>query len=416
MKKLYEDYDILDIMQLTGLSTIALRGSKGDFDCPVCGKKKKFNINAGVGRGGVCRCAACNTGGDKIDLFMLMEYTGYRLVSKTSQRGNVYSAVSDEDRALALREIDERLHIIRRNPGYLSDMAKKRREVQESVKSVVHEQRPPHERDAVYRAFLRLLKLSASHREALIARGLTEEDIDRIQFRSTPLFGREALAAKLVSSGYDLSGIPGFFLDEQKHWSIYCPDAGYFVPICNHDGHILSMQIRLNKPTTDKNKYRFFSSSRDTLSGGTYAASMPHVEMCSEKPKYLYVTEGAIKAHVAHSLYRRLTDKDDIIFVAIPGVDNQAPLQDIMDWLVQFEIEQVVEFFDLDKYTKASVVKALANLEALLKRCMAKWYEQKKELYDSGTIKRPTYTSFPRAKYRGKGVDDHLLVLYKEKI
>lgn len=299
---MFDDFSIFDVMGLVGLDPTRIKSSSGYFDCPICGGKKKLNVNVKVGHGGVCRCAKCAAGGDKLDLYLL--FHNPRLVStrSTSESGSVYYRPSEEDRHRGMKEIMEALHIRRSDPNFMRSVVK--------AKTAATTQQPqissPEQRNVVYSSFLQLLKLTSAHRTALHDRGLTDQEIERMQFRSTPMFGRTQLAQKLIAQGLSLDGVPGFFklstTDEKtgevhEEWSVYCPDPGYFVPIRNRDGLIVAMQIRLNKPTTDKAKYRFFTSGRETLLNGQSAVSEIHVEMCSQPPRYVVVTEGPIKGY-----------------------------------------------------------------------------------------------------------------------
>ena len=54
------------------------------------------------------------------------------------------------------------------------------------------------QRDSVYRRLLELLALSDLHRKKLMERGLTKEQIEVYQFCSTPAYGTENLARKLI--------------------------------------------------------------------------------------------------------------------------------------------------------------------------------------------------------------------------
>lgn len=421
---MFDDFSIYDTMSLVGIPSSSLKGSSGYIDCPYCGGKKKFNINATVGHGGVCRCAKCSVGGDKLDLFILCEGRGFSLVNTQSQSGKTtYLRPSDDDRKWALREVEDRLHIKRKDSGYLKKMAMLRKQAEEAAAKVSNSSRPPQEISEVYTAFLKLLKLSPAHRMKLLERGLTEEDIERIMFRSVPPFGRAQYAKKLIEQGYDLENIPGFFKlikqDEKtgevtEEWSVYCPSDGYFVPIRDIEGNLVFMQIRLNKPTTDNNKYLSFSSSKETLADGTKADNETHVEMCEDEPKYLYIVEGAIKAHVAHALYKRIYGRDDIIILATPGTSNIGRIPQLMEKLSRYNFVSVIEFFDLDKFSNTNVARDRDNLEKLLKHSMTKWKQEKSHLYQDDMIKEPTFISFSRKRYRGKGIDDHLKVIYDE--
>lgn len=420
---MFDQFSIYDVMSIVGLNFSGIRSASGYFDCPICGGKNKFNINPAVGYGGVCRCAKCAAGGDKLDLYLLYRMNPSLVQTVgVSGKGGVYYRPSEKDRHDGMMRLEQELHLSRSTPGYLGKINKAQREATEAAKN-----RPqiaaPAVRNAVYTALLRLLRLTTPHREALRARGLTDAEIENAMFRSTPMFGRTQLAQQLIAQGLCLENVPGFFLSGRveestgelmQEWSIYCPQAGYFVPIRDKEGNIVSMQIRLNKATTSHDKYRFFSSVRENLTGGTAAVSEVHVEMCAEAPRYLYITEGAIKGHVAHALYKRLCGRDDIIILCVAGTSNFGGVTGLLEGLLEkYNIQSVIEFYDLDKFTNQYVMRDRANLENEINKTIIKLKEKLAYQYKAGKSK-PAYASFPQDAYYGKGIDDHLLAFYNQ--
>jgi len=418
---MFDQFTIYDVMYVVGLDTSRLRSSGGYYDCPICGGRKKFNVNPSIGHGGVCRCAKCSAGGDKLDLYILYQMNPHLVSTRSASGSSVYEKPSEEDRSAGMKELEKVLRLTRSNPGYVKKAHETRKRIEEEQKEPPIA--APEVRNAVYTAFLRLLSLTKPHREALRERGLADDEIEKVMFRSTPNFGRPALAQKLIGQGLCLENVPGFFktssVNEEtgellEQWSIYCPDTGYFVPIRDRVGNIVSMQIRLNKPTTDKDKYRFFSSYRDTLEGGVGAVSEIHVEMCSQSPKMLYVIEGPIKGHVSHALYKRLYEKDDAIFLCIVGTSNFGKIPELLEFILKkYDVETVVEFYDLDKFTNEYVARDRKNLESAMRNCLLKLREELATEYESGKAK-PKYVSYPRERYFGKGVDDHLLAIFNK--
>ena len=417
---MFDNFSIYDVMSIVGMDPTRIRSNSGYYDCPICGGKKKLNVNVSKGHGGVCRCAKCAAGGDKLDLFLL--YNNPRLVPtrSQSQTGTLYYRPSDDDRKRGMKELEEILHLSQKDSSYMKKVQKAQKAIKETAVPKISS---PEQRDAVYTAFLNLLKLSAPHRAALHERGLTDPDIDRIMFRSTPMFGRTQLAHKLIDQGLSLENVPGFFkltqVDDstgevREEWSVYCPDPGYFVPIRNKDGRIVSMQIRLNKPTSAKDKYRFFTSGRESLSCGISAVSEVHVEMCSQTPRYVYVTEGPIKGYVARSIYQKLYGKDDLAILCVVGTSNFGGVRPLLEWLMEsYPVELIVEIYDLDKFANQYVGRDRKNLESMIKETMVDMRKKLKTQYEAGKP-MPKYLSFPKERYLGKGVDDHLLAIYKQ--
>lgn len=419
---MFDQFSIFDVMSIVGLDAARIRSNSGYYDCPICGGKKKLNVNVSKGHGGVCRCAKCAAGGDKLDLFLLFHNPKLVPTRSSSQNGAFYFRPSEEDRKWGMKELERILNLSRKDPAYMNKV-RQVRQTAVSAANAASKISSPEQRNAVYTAFLRLLKLSAPHRALLHERGLTDRDIDRIMFRSTPLFGRTQLAQKLVAQGLDLENVPGFFklsqVDEstgevKENWSIYCPDPGYFVPIRNKDGLIVSMQIRLNKPTTAKDKYRFFTSGRESLKSGISAVSEIHVEMGKEPLKYVYVTEGPIKGYVARALYQKLYGKDDLCVLCVVGTSNFGGVRPLLQWLMETNpVEQIVEFYDLDKFTNPYVGRDRDNLEQEIKESILEMRQKLKKEYATGKP-LPKFFSHSKGKYLGKGVDDHLLVIYKQ--
>lgn len=419
---MFDQFSIFDVMSIVGLDASRLRSSNGYYDCPICGGKKKLNVNVQKGHGGVCRCAKCSAGGDKLDLFLLFHNPKLVATKSSSETGSFYFRPSDEDRKWGMAELEKILHLRRKDPAY----AKRVLRAQTAARTAGTAEpkiASPQQRDAVYSAFLRLLKLSALHRAALHDRGFTDRDIERIMFRSTPMFGRTQLAKKLLDQGLSLENVPGFFKVSQvdqstgevhEEWSIYCPDPGYFVPIRNQDGLIVSMQIRLNKPTSAKDKYRFFTSGRESLKNGVGAVSEVHVELGKEPLKYVYVTEGPIKGYVARSLYQKIFGKDDMAVLCVVGTSNFGSIRPLLRWLMETNpVELIVEAYDLDKFSNEYVARDRNNLERDIKQTMLEMRRKLAAQYAGGKP-QPKFLSFPKEKYLGKGIDDHLLEVYKQ--
>ncbi|MCL2578797.1 MAG: hypothetical protein FWE32_02075 [Oscillospiraceae bacterium] len=441
---MWDEFTIFDVMYLTGLPTDKMRSASGGYyECPECRKKGKFKINPSI-NSGVIRCAACTVGGDKLDLYVLCSGMHYTLVTETSRSGNPYLRPSREDRSEAAREIAEKMRIERKRPGFVEKTTKMQKRMEEAAQRASNSTRTPQEKHEVYSALLEILPLTDRHKRDLLARGLTEDDISTIGFKSAPLFGQATLTKKLTDKGLSLDGIAGFFKHGEyvdkttgeliEEWNLLSTNAGYLIPLRDENGYIVSLQIRLND--TKVGKCMFFTSDVATLDCGTKADSVVHVEMCSEPPKYLYVTEGAIKAYVGHALYKDLFERDDAVFLAVPGTSNMAGIPHLMDhFLSKYNLERIVEFYDFGKFYRAdaaeldmrdsegegfeapnkNVARDRDNLERMLRDSMRKWRAKQADKYKSGEISPPTFTSFPKNRYKGKGLDDHLLAIKKER-
>ncbi len=222
----------------------------------------------------------------------------------------------------------------------------------EAVKQFV---KPLVERHNVYYDFLEMLTLNSEHREELIGRGLSDENIRQFMYKSYPTNAifRSAIAEQL-SRKHDLHGVPGFYVDDYGRWQMYYPKcSGYFIPVCDKTGYIQGMQLRLQ---SDSKRYRWFSTNG--YYEGTGVSSWVHV-VGNTSSDEAFLTEGALKADVSSVLL------GGALFMAVPGVNAVSRLEET---LTQLHIRKVYEAFDMDKVTNINVVKALIKIKEILKK------------------------------------------------
>ena len=236
------------------------------------------------------------------------------------------------------------------------------------------------ERHNVYYDMLQMLPLNNTHFNDLIKRGLSMKNIQNFLYKSVPAneYERREIIKKL-SAQHDLSGIPGFYR-KYGEWKIYEPPyGGYFVPVCNKDGYIQGLQIRLD---VDDDRYRWFSTNE--YPEGTGVSSWVHVvgDISSDTA---YLTEGALKADVTSVL------SGGSLLIAIAGVNAVNCLSDTLNHL---NVKKVYEMFDMDKQVNHRVKEALIKIKGILNEC---GIETKTCTWD------PWY----------KGIDDYCL--YKKK-
>ena len=89
-----------------------------------------------------------------------------------------------------------------------------------------------------------------------------------------------AIARRLIKQGYDLEGVPGFFVNNSGDWEIafYRKNNGYLCPVWSEEGLLTAFQIRLDPPNS---KYIWLASTKFqrgcssgcpvSLSGNPYA-------------------------------------------------------------------------------------------------------------------------------------------------
>ena len=175
---------------------------------------------------------------------------------------------------------------------------------------------PIKSRDRVYRDFLSRLRLEQQHREDLLRRGLSDEQIAGRGYRSVPgLETSWATVQRLHDTGCRLEGIPGFYLAQgrrRNYWAHLRP-TGYFIPIQDASGRIQALQIRRDHSTDDGGKYLMFSSGSR---GGANAHTPAHVSRPAIlKDRRIWITESPLKADIA-------SDRLGAVVIGAIGVDG----------------------------------------------------------------------------------------------
>ena len=304
------DYDILDVVNL-----LRLHKRRGNYyDCPFCGDTKgRFNINPAKN---VFRCNRCDKSGGMLSLY-----------------GELHNLTLSE----ANREIREAL-----NRGEYRQVRQTR--VQEEKEEPVQSKLAPMaERHRTYTELLDQLPLYSVHRENLISRGLTIEQIKERRYRSVPMYGLRKIAEALQERGCVLEGVPGFYRDTEERWTLNfkTKNSGFLVPVESMDGKIQACQIRLDHPR-DNNKYLWFSSAG--YPSGVSSGSPVHVigDLDAEN---VYLTEGGLKGSIAHYLSGHT-------FICLAGVNMYRSLRPVLEEFQQRKMKFLFEAFDMDKKLK----------------------------------------------------------------
>lgn len=347
---------------------------KGEVEilCPLV-KGKSFEVNVRREQWNCFKkCSGCPGGGGILDLYVL------------------FSGVSD--RSQAHREIMQSLN---GNAANIQKAMERKQQHLEPVKQACH--LSPKLVDQTYRAFLNMLSLSEAHREDLLKRGVSNEDIERVGFKSVPQ-GNDVvnIPKQLVKKGVILQGVPGFFFkDKEPCMSTF--GTGYFIPYRNRDGLIVGLQVRYDielRPDMPpelvkklkKRRYRWFTSSHEE--GGASAGNVPFWGIPGRETfKVAYATEGGLKAATAQSL-------SNGYFVAIPGVTCYAAWEELLKGLKEDGVTVLVDAFDSDRASNPNVANAIQKLHAI-----ANDYGFEMKSWDWGVEQ--------------KGVDDYLLARKK---
>ena len=321
-------FGIMDVAGLLRLNIRRRAPGQVYVDCPICGDRRgKMNLNT---EKDLWRCNYCGEGGGMLSLY-----------------AKVYG-VSNSD---AYREICDALAVNGFSPDYTVPEKTAPTEAEQSDAASVQE---VHQTLSM---LLSMLTLIPAHRKHLRSvRGLSDDEITRFGFKSTPPpFLCRSLTNRLVKAGCRVQGVPGFYVDDNGCWTVkfHQRTSGIIIPIFGVDGLIHGAQIRLDHPLKDKDdppektgvKYLTLSSTGKRM--GTTSGSPIHFvgDPCS---RVVYVTEGCLKADVAHALMHRT-------FVATLGANNTAKLDELFAFLHRNGTEEIIEAEDMDKYSYAIV-------------------------------------------------------------
>lgn len=341
------------------------RAGEIEVQCPhgVCGHKKQpiyFSVNLAKGQYNCFHCCSgCPYSGGMIDLYCMftgLDPNNKKEVKKAFAQALDGTVVKVRETTVTKRELA---------PGL--------------------EAKPDEELDKVYRAVLNELTLKPEHRENLKKRGLSDEMIDKCLYRSMPERWSSVFAA-LKKKGISFKGVPGFYEKNGKAFAA-CSKPGFFIPYFNSRNEIVGMQIRFDKG--DKRYLWFSSSGYDNGCSARNIASygIPSVMPKCDGTKTVYITEGALKAHIACVLSGNHNP-----YIALAGVNCFNQWEETCVYLKSVGVTHVIDAFDSDRESNEHVRNALKKLYAIAAR-----YGISMTRFNWGT----TY----------KGVDDYYLAV-----
>lgn len=188
--------------------------------------------------------------------------------------------------------------------------------------------------------------------------------------------------------------IPGFY---KENGEILCADCAkdggaYMIPIINRIGLISGYQIR---HLTGNTRYTYFSSANMGENGCGFSGC-ENIHYAGFKvlkdvktPKAVNLTEGCLKADVAHYLSGKP-------YIAIMGVTNVYQLETELKMLKDRGTKIINLCFDMDYRTKKGVKIALEKVERIIEKCGLVYHQIN---WDENY----------------KGIDDYLLSLKEKK-
>ena len=349
-------FGIMDVVELLRLNVRRRQANSVYVDCPFCGDRRgKMNVNF---ERNVWRCNYCGESGGMLPL---------------------YARLNNLTNSEAYREICDSLSIGEASWGCENYKAASASAVTGDVGTAARgsggiPQSPPASAGEVHRTFsclVQMLTLSKVHRNHLRSekRGLTDEQIDRFGFKSTPPYYLcRSLTERLIQQGCTVAGVPGFYQHENGYWTVKFSTrtAGILIPAVGMDGLIRGAQIMLDVPIRDKNdppdkagaKYIWLSSSTKNM--GITSGSPVHF-VGKFPARTVYVTEGLLKADIVHCLMNRS-------FVTTAGANNVEALDAVFAALAGSGTELIVEAQDMDKYSNAMIARGSSKIYLLARK------------------------------------------------
>lgn len=319
------EFNMVTAVQLLGLECDYTR-SNDNVECPVCYEthgKKKLNINF---RKNVFRCAKCGINGGVLDL--MKAYTG-------KEHGD------------AARMIQDRMRV---HPDEKVVYAKKE-EVKEAPLADVDQ------RNMVYTRLLDKLILSKKHREDLHKRGLSDEQIKNLGYKSAPVYPRTLEIPRLIiEEGISVAGVPGFCKTKDgRKWWISNESTGILIPVRDIAGRIQGLKIRLDD--TKDGKFRWLSSRGRCEGSG--AENWVHI--AGKAGEQVIITEGPMKADIVSIL-------SGLCVIAVAGVNSIEKLSGILEKMKSIGTKKVMICFDMDFFNNPHVQDGLRNLCELISK------------------------------------------------
>lgn len=325
---------ISDIIPLIGIPSPPNGKVSYNISCPCCdynSGKKHLNINL---QKDVFCCPRCRFSGGVFDL-----YAYYSGVDRRNVRGVLLEQLGYWDSSTTYERSKKRQPPCNTTPPALQEMELPLTDIDS--------------RHETYSALLGKLSLASDHRENLLSRGLTDEQIDRCGYKTTPVVGFSAIAKQLQSDGYYLSGVPGFYHTKQGNWTMSNTKRGILVPVRNPEGKIQGLQVR--RDNVQKGKFRWFSSVGKQ--DGCKAECWTHI--VGAPAETVLITEGPMKADIIHYL-------TGMPVIAVPGVNSLSHLEQTVDYVKAHGTKRIMTAFDMDYLKNPHVRDGYYNLANVL--------------------------------------------------
>ena len=324
---------ITDIIPLIGIPGPTHGRTVYNITCPCCDDspgKKHLNINL---LKDVFCCPRCKFSGGVFDL---------------------YAYYANVDRTTVREVLIERLGLKDSGSSYEGSRKRERRTpvqpFQQDIELPLTDIDARHE---TYTALLSKLSLASDHRENLLKRGLTDEKIRELGYKTMPVLGFTAIAKSLQSEGFYLAGVPGFYHTKEGNWSLIQEKRGILVPTRTPDGKIQGLQVR--RDNIKKGKFRWVSSVGKQ--DGCKAETWTHI--AGGPAQTVLLTEGPMKCDIINYL-------TGLTVIAVPGVNSLTHLREVLEYVKQQGTTRIMTAFDMDYLKNPHVKDGYLNLANLI--------------------------------------------------
>ncbi len=345
-------FGIMDVVELLQIR-VRRRSPQGVYtDCPICNDRRgKLHIHIGKN---TWHCNYCQEGGGMLALYARV----YNISTS-----DAYREICD---SLQLSGSGENARQMRTEGSSGSPWCREvpagEPQVELASRQNIHQ---------TYSMLLDMLSLRPAHMAHLCSekRGLTQEQVTAFRFKSTPPpFICHRLTENLIKKGCIVEGVPGFYKDKNGKWTVRFSTytAGILLPVMGFDGLIQGLHIFLDKPLKNKNdppeavgaKYIWLSSAGKYMGAGS---GSPVLLVGDPSARTVYVTEGILKAYIAHTVMNRT-------FIASAGANNLGQMEPLFKLLANSGTELIIEAQDMDKFFNENVAKSASKIYLLARQ------------------------------------------------
>ena len=236
----------------------------------------------------------------------------------------------------------------------------------------IAERRDVEERNFVYRVLMRGAalenkesdeRLTKEHKDYLLSRGLSEEDVLQGEYFSMP---SKKCIKKIVDELYRrdkkqdfLLGVPGFYLDKKSNKVLFKEVEGIGIPIKDANNQVQAIQVRRDKVQEGGIRYVWLSSlfadgsenAKDKSMGCSPGTPISVVYPQRIKCPFVFITEGQFKA-VA------IAKEFGAIVCTVQGVCSWREINEVIDEIrSENDVRGVYIAFDADMAYNLSVFK-----------------------------------------------------------